>query len=185
MRDTKNVILPKPGYSSPKRILFRLSAPFCRERANDLHFDFWFCSHLQPLAQAATWQPLVTQARKLQHCTLSSLCKNGKTSSSLALQKFVFFLGKILDYFMISPRAARENTGISSQSSIVEILVFFRNHDILRTEVAVTCSHLAATCKWLQNGKSKCTPPASSMPFCESFFTSPTSAIWAPGYSHG
>ena len=36
---------------------------FREERAN----EFWFCSHLQPLSRAATWQPLVIQASTLQH----------------------------------------------------------------------------------------------------------------------
>ena len=87
---------------SDRHILNRSS----RERANDVHVDFWFCSHLQPLAQAATWQPigghlqpLVTQASKCQHCTLSSLFKNCKISSSLALQKFGLFSRESLGSF--------------------------------------------------------------------------------------
>ena len=44
-------------------------------------------------------QPPVTQASKLQHCTLSSLCQNGKISSSLALQKFGIYSRKSLGLF--------------------------------------------------------------------------------------
>ena len=77
----------------------RLERKGYRERANDVHFDFWFCSHLQPLAATCSGshlQPLVTQASKFQHCTLSSLCKNCKISSSLALQKIRIYSRKSL-----------------------------------------------------------------------------------------
>ena len=82
--------------NSPKEILYR-------ERANDVHFDFWCCGHLQPLAATCSGshlQPLVTQASKFQHCTLSSLCKNCKISSSLALQNFRIYSRKSLGLFL-------------------------------------------------------------------------------------
>ena len=68
------------------------------------------CSHLQPLAATCSdshLQPLVPQASKFQYCqycTLRSLCKNCKISSSLALQKvrilfseksWIFFLSRL------------------------------------------------------------------------------------------
>ena len=166
------------GPTIDKRAKVRRLRDAGQNRANDVHFNFWFCNHLQPLAAtcsgshlAATLQPLVTQTSKFQHCTLSSLCKKCKISSSLALQSLEFILGKVLDYFMISPRAAREKNGISSQNSIAEILVFFRTAcgEIMIFSgqtwqlLAATWQPLAAICKWLQNGKSKRAPPASSM----------------------
>ena len=116
------------------------------------------CSHLLRQPLGSHLQPLVTQASKLQHCTLSSSSKKCKVSSSLALQKLGIYSPKSLGIFHhFSARSSREKTGISSQNSIAEILVFWRTacgeimiFSGLRTEVAVTCSHLAATCKRLR-----------------------------------
>ena len=139
-----------------------------REGANAVHFDFWFCSHLQPLAQVATWQPLVTQASKFQHCTLSSLCKTViKSSSSLALQKFELYSRKSLGLFHdFSARSSGENRNFFAEQHCRNLGFLqncvWRNHYILDR----SSSHLqplASGCKWLQNGKSKCAPPASSM----------------------
>ena len=107
-----------------------------RERANDVHFDFWFCSHLQPL---------VTQASKLQHLHFEFL----------AVQKFGIYyrksLGTVHDF---SACSSGENRKLFAEQHCRNLGFLLncvrRNHDILQTEVAVTCNHLATTCKWLQ-----------------------------------
>ena len=110
-----------------------------RERANDVHFEFWFCSHLQPLGS---------------HLSLKQVnfntCKNCKISS-LALQKFGIYsrtsLGSFHDF---SASSSGENRNFFAEQHCRNLgflqSCVRRNHDVLRTEVAVTCSDLTATC---------------------------------------
>ena len=150
------------GPTIDKRAKVRRLRDAGQNRANDVHFNFWFCNHLQPLAAtcsgshlAATLQPLVTQTSKFQHCTLSSLCKKCKISSSLALQKFRIYSRKSLGLFHdFSARSSGKNRNFFAEQHCRNLgflqNCMRRNHDILRTDVAVTCSHLAATCSHLQ-----------------------------------
>ena len=117
--------------------------------------DFCLCIHLQPLAQAAIWQPLAATCHSSKHCTLSSLCKSCKISSWLALQKFGTYYRKSLGLFHgFSELSSGENRNFFAEQHCRNLGFLQncvrRNHDILRTEVAVACSHLAATCKWLR-----------------------------------
>ena len=127
------------------------------------------CSHLlrQPLGSHLSLKQV-----KFNTCTLISLCKSCKISSSLARTSLGFFHD-------LSARSSGENRNFFAEQhcrnrGFLQSCVR-RNYDILRTEVAVTCSQLAATCSHLlgqplasgckrqQNGNSKCAPPASSM----------------------
>ena len=53
-----------------------------RERANVVHFEFWFCSHLLRQPLGSHLQPLVTQASKFQHVMISPRAALGKTGIS-------------------------------------------------------------------------------------------------------
>ena len=116
-----------------------------RERANNVHFGFLFCSHLlrQPLGNHLSLKQINFDA-----CTLNSFCKNCKISSSLALQKKLgSYSRKSLGLFHFSAHSSGENRNYFTEQHCRNLgflqSCVRRNRDILQAGVAVTCSHLA------------------------------------------
>ena len=157
-------LLCRPGFKprpNPKRTAKFSDTRIFSESEQMTYILILVLKSLAATCSGSYLQPLVAQTSKFQHCTLSSLRKNCKISSPLPLQKFGIYSRKSIGLFHdFSARSSRENRNFFAERHCRRLGFLQncvrRNHDILRTEVAVTCSHLAATAKWKIEMRNSC-----------------------------